>query len=86
MLYLSKYYKLTPIMVLFKAKNYIDELDLIIKNKFEKLETDKKLAIINIGKNLQSEQFINIKKKTADFYGIELDIFSFKNSAKKTEI
>lgn len=73
-------------MVIFKAKNYIDELDLIIKNKFEKLETDKKLAIINIGKDTSNEKFLQIKQKTAEFYGIEIDIFNFKNSAKKNEV
>lgn len=71
-------------MVLFKASDYTSELDLIIKNKFEKLETDKKLAIISIGKG--NEKFIEIKKKIADSYGIDLEIFLFKNSAKKKEV
>ena len=40
-------------MVIFKAKDYVAELDLIIKNKFEKLETDK-LTLENFGRELQA--------------------------------
>lgn len=73
-------------MVNFKAKDHLDELDLIIKNKFEKLETDKILAIILIGKNQASKQYINIKTKVAEYYGIETETFEFKTSTKKKEI
>ncbi len=73
-------------MVLFKAKNYIDELDLIIKNKFEKLETDKKLSILTIGSTPSIDKFVEIKKNIASYYGIEVEVFTFKNSAKKSEV
>lgn len=73
-------------MVLFQAKNYLEELDLIIKNKFEKLETEKKLAIINIGKNKASEKFIEIKTKVANSYGIEVELFQFKTGVKKSDV
>lgn len=77
---------MSTLMVLFKAKNYVEELDLIIRNKFEKLDTSKKLAIVNIGNNSASEMFIGIKKRVAAIYGLEVEVFQFKNSAKKTEV
>ncbi|PIR43623.1 hypothetical protein COV24_01695 [candidate division WWE3 bacterium CG10_big_fil_rev_8_21_14_0_10_32_10] len=73
-------------MVIFKAKDYVAELDLIIKNKFEKLETDKKLGIVSIGKNKNIQKFIEIKKAIALHYGIEIEDINFKNSTKKSEV
>lgn len=73
-------------MVLFKAKDHTDELDLIIRNKFEKLETDKKLVFVQIGRNKASEKFIEVKTKLADFYGVETEIAQFKTGAKKKDV
>lgn len=73
-------------MVLFKAKDHTDELDLIIRNKFEKLETDKKLVFVQIGKNKASEKYIEVKTKLAESYGIETEYKQFKTSAKKKEV
>ena len=73
-------------MVLFKAKDYIPELDLIIKNKFEKLNTESKLGVVYIGKNHDFQKFVSIKKSIAESYGIELEEFSFNTSTKKSQI
>jgi methylenetetrahydrofolate dehydrogenase (NADP+)/methenyltetrahydrofolate cyclohydrolase len=73
-------------MVLFKANNYIDELDLVIKNKFEKLETEKKLVFVNIGNNKANKKYVEVKTKMADHYGIETEVVSFKTSVKKKEV
>lgn len=86
MTYDPKMYYTDAHMVLFKAKNYIDELDLIIKNKFEKLETEKKLAIVQVGNNKANQKYVEIKAKIADEYGIELEVVKLKASVRKKEL
>jgi len=73
-------------MVLFKAKDHTEELDLIIRNKFEKLETDKKLVFVQIGRNKASEKFIEVKQKLAEYYGVETEVAQFKTGAKKKDV
>ncbi len=73
-------------MIIFKAKNYTDEIDLIIRNKVEKLYTDKVLAIVSIGRHNSSTKFIEIKKKLAESFNIDTELFDLKRNAKKKEV
>lgn len=73
-------------MIIFKAKNYTDEIDLIIRNKVEKLYTDKVLAIVSIGRHKSSTKFIEIKKKLAESFNIDTELFDLKRNAKKKEV
>lgn len=73
-------------MIVFKAKNYTDEIDLIIKNKVEKLYTDKVLAIVNIGKSKPNGKFIEIKRNLAESFSVDCEVHDVKRGAKKREV
>ncbi|HHH14323.1 MAG TPA: hypothetical protein ENJ78_01285, partial [candidate division WWE3 bacterium] len=73
-------------MLLFKGSNFLAELDLILKNKCEKVETDKKLAVLHLLPTPSSKKFIALKKKVASQYDIEVKVYNFTEKTPKRKV
>ncbi len=73
-------------MLLFKGSNFFSELDLILKNKCEKVETDKSIAIVQLITTPSSDKFIDLKTKIACKYDIDVKVFNFNEKTSKNKV
>jgi methylenetetrahydrofolate dehydrogenase (NADP+)/methenyltetrahydrofolate cyclohydrolase len=67
-------------MQLFNGKKEAELLDKKIEEYISNHSVAKKLAIIQVGDNLSSDKFIEIKKKLCDRFGIPVSISYIKDS------
>ncbi|MFZ2664357.1 MAG: tetrahydrofolate dehydrogenase/cyclohydrolase catalytic domain-containing protein [Patescibacteria group bacterium] len=67
-------------MHLFNGKKEADILDKKIEEHVNNNLADKKLAIIQVGDNLSSNKFIEIKKKLCDRFGISVSTSYIKDN------
>ena len=64
------------------SKEILDEL----KSYFDSNPTTKKLAIIAVGNDYASKVYCDMKKKKADYVGIECEVFSFSTDVSQEEL
>lgn len=64
------------------SKNIIEEL----KAKFEEKPTTKCLAIVSVGDDYGSAVYCNMKKKKAEYIGINCDVFHFEDNVTQDEV
>lgn len=74
-------------MFQFKASNYLNELELQINNKKERLELTKtKLVAIIVGDDKTSKKYLSIKQAVAEKHGISFEIIKYKATIGKKEL
>ena len=73
-------------MQIFDGKEYAKVLEKRIVDKLIQVPVAGNLSIVQIGKNLSSEKYIQIKKKLCEKLGIPIDIHYIDESLSDTEI
>lgn len=72
--------------IILDGKQTSKDIIEVLKEKFEKEPTDKKLAIVSVGDDYGSAVYCNMKKKKAEYIGIGCEVFHFENDVTQEEV